>query len=97
MIGCCAAKDGRWALSSESTLSENREAKDGCLKQLLGRSHQFSLAPSVPEGATIVEEVTNAQNKPVAVIYTKNGKTYRRNLNGTIQEIKNKDTSSIKT
>jgi len=48
----------------------------------------FDSPLTVPEGATIVEEVTNAQDKPVAVIYTKNGKTYRRNLNGTIQEIK---------
>jgi hypothetical protein len=48
----------------------------------------FDSPLTVPEGATIVEEVTNAQGKPVAVIYTKNGKTYRRNLNGTIQEIK---------
>ena len=48
----------------------------------------FDSPLTVPEGATIVKEVKNAQDKPVAVIYTKNGKTYRRNLNGTIQEIK---------
>jgi len=52
----------------------------------------FDSPLTVPEGATIVEEVTNAQGKPVAVIYTKNGKTYRRNLNGTIQEIKDAST-----
>ena len=54
----------------------------------------FDSPLTVPEGATIVKEVTNAQDKPVAVIYTKNGKTYRRNLNGTIEEIKDASTIS---
>ena len=57
----------------------------------------FDSPLTVPEGATIVEEVTNAQGKPVAVIYTKNGKTYRRNLNGTIQEIKDASKVPSKT
>ena len=57
----------------------------------------FDSPLTVPEGATIVEEVTNAQDKPVAVIYTKNGKTYRRNLNGTIQEIKDASNVPSKT
>jgi Sec-independent protein translocase protein TatA len=57
----------------------------------------FDSPLTVPEGATIVEEVTNAQDKPVAVIYTKNGKTYRRNLNGTIQEIKDASKVPSKT
>mgnify|MGYP003634384944 FL=1 len=57
----------------------------------------FDSPLTVPEGATIVEEVTNAQDKPVAVIYTKNGKTYRRNLDGTIQEIKNTSKVPSKT
>ena len=54
----------------------------------------FDSPLTVPEGAIIVKEVTNAQDKPVAVIYTKNGKTYRRNLNGTIEEIKDASTIS---
>jgi len=57
----------------------------------------FDSPLTVPEGATIVEEVTNAQDKPVAVIYTKNGKTYRRNLDGTIQEIKDASKVPSKT
>ena len=57
----------------------------------------FDSPLTVPEGATIVEEVTNAQDKPVAVIYTKNGKTYRRNLDGTIQEIKDASNVPSKT
>ena len=57
----------------------------------------FDSPLTVPEGATIVEEVTNAQDKPVAVIYTKNGITYRRNLDGTIQEIKNTSKVPSKT
>ena len=55
----------------------------------------FDSPLTVPEGATFIEEVKNAKDKSVAVIYTKNGKTYRRNLNGTIEEIKNKDTNSM--
>ena len=57
----------------------------------------FDSPLTVPEGATIVEEVTNAQDKPVAVIYTKNGITYRRNLDGTIQKIKNTSKVPSKT
>jgi len=55
----------------------------------------FDSPLTVPEGATFIEEVKNAKDKSVAVIYTNNGKTYRRNLNGTIEEIKNKDTSGM--
>ena len=53
----------------------------------------FDSPLTVPEGATVVEEVKNAQDKIVSILYTYKGKTYRRSLNGTIKEIK--DASNV--
>ena len=48
----------------------------------------FDFPLSIPEGAELVEEIKNVQDKVVAIVYKENGKLFRRNLDGTVKELK---------
>jgi len=48
----------------------------------------FDFPLSIPEGAELVEEIKSVQDKVVAIVYKENGKLFRRNLDGTVKELK---------
>lgn len=55
----------------------------------------FDFPLEVPEGAEFIEEIKNAQDKVVAIVYIENGKKKRRNLNGTVQELEDEASSIV--
>ena len=55
----------------------------------------FDFPLEIPEGAEFIEEIKNAQDKVVAIVYIENGKKKRRNLNGTVQELEDEASSIV--
>lgn len=55
----------------------------------------FDFPLEVPEGAEFIEEIKNAQDKVVAIVYIENGKKKRRNLDGTVQELEDEVSSIV--
>jgi len=55
----------------------------------------FDFPLEVPEGAVFIEEIKNAQDKVVAIVYVENGKKKRRNLNGTVQDLEDEVSSTV--
>jgi len=57
----------------------------------------FDFPLAVPEGAELVEEIKNTQDKVVAIVYKENGKLMRRNLDGTVKELEDAPSATANT
>ena len=52
----------------------------------------FDFPLEILKGQTLVKEITDASGKVVGIVYKENGKTYRKLINGSVEEIKGTST-----
>ena len=52
----------------------------------------FDFPLEILKGQTLVKEITDASGKVVGIMYKENGKTYRKLINGSVEEIKGTST-----